>query len=200
MQQLSTSISDGFLALSAIHACWRLFGSSLCGVIGFLLVGSAAACGVYRFAMKSPTKETTEVHKYMSWFATVVGMSYLSAAYYRHEDMSLFANIHVALAFALVLLKRYLTEKVCALASELTSGFEVVSMLLFSVFHFNPYGIIGSTLYIISGLVVKTKGQFHGIPRVDIFHYMLTVANISLMLGLTQVASPVYYRPSVMGV
>lgn len=198
-QQLSTSISDGVLALSAFHACWRLLGSSLCGVIGFFLVGSAAACGTYRFAQKSPSKDSIEVHKYLAWFATVVGMSYLAAAYYRHEDVSVFANVHVALAFALVLLKRYLTEKACGLASEGTSGFALVSVLVFSVFQFNPYGIIGAALYIISGLVVKTEGVLYGIPRVDIFHYLLAVANISLMLGLSRVATPVYYRPSVMG-
>ena len=199
MQQLSTSVSDGVLVLSAIHACWRLLGSSLCGVIGFFLVGSAAACGVYRFALKSPSKDAVKVHKYMSWFASVVGMSYLAAAYYRQHDISVFANVHVALAFAMVLLRRYLTEKARGIATEVISGFAVVSLLVFSIFQFNPYGIIGAALYVISGLIIGTEGQLYGIQRVDIFHYLLAVGTISLMLGLLRMASPVYYRPSVMG-
>ena len=199
MQQLSTSISDAVLVLSALHACWRLLGSSLCGVIGFFLVGSAAACGVYRFALKSPSKEVVAVHEYMSWFASVVGMSYLSAAYYRQEDIAVLANVHVALAFAMVLMRRYLTVKGRTVATEVISGFAVVSLLVFSIFRFNPYGIIGGALYAISGQIVGTQGTMYGIPRVDVFHYLIAVANISLMLGLSKMASLVYYRPSVMG-
>ena len=199
MQQLSTSVSDAVLAVSALHASWRLLGSSLCGVVAFFLVGAAAACGVYRFAQKTPSNETMTLHEYLSWFATVVGMSYLAAAYYRQEDISIFANLHVALAFALVLTKRHLSEKACQLATELISGIGLISVLLFSIFKFNPYGIIGAALYMTASLVIKTEGYLYGIRRVDVFHYMLAVANVSLLLGLSQVSTPVYYKPSVMG-
>lgn len=199
MAQLSTSLSDGFLALSALHACTRLIYKSVCGVLGFSLVGAAAGFGVFRFGIKSPSPGLVSQHKYMSWIASVLGMSFLAAAYYRQENMPVFANGHLALALALVILQRYLTESVCSLATEVVSGLAVLSMFVLNIFQFNAYGFIGAGLYIFSGLVVKTEGEIYCIPRVDIFHYFLVVANISLMLGLIETAAPIYYKPSVVG-
>ncbi len=199
MAQLSTSLSDGFLALSALHACSRLIYKSVCGALGFALVGAAAVCGIFRFGIKSPSSRLVSQHKYMSWIASVLGMSLLAAAYYRQENMAIFANGHVALALALVILQRYLAESVCSMATEIVSGLAVISMFILNIFQFNAYGFIGAGLYIFSGLVVKTEGEIYCIPRVDIFHYLLVIANISLMLGLSETSAPIYYKPSVIG-
>lgn len=196
---ISTSISDAILALSAFHAALRLWPNNISGFLSFCLIGTAASCGVYRFALKSPSDQVIACHKYLSWLASVLGMPFMAAAYYRQEYISIFANGHVASGIAMVIARNYLTEDIRMTTTDLVSGGAVVSTLFLSIYYFNPFAIIGAAIYAVSGLVIGTSGELWGIPRVDLFHYGLVVGNIAFMCGLTRQIQPVYYKSATTG-
>ena len=196
--QISTSISDALLALSAFNACYNVASSSLNAMCGFFIIGAAATCGIYRFGCSAPSSNTVQFHQFLSWLASVLGMSLLAAAFHRYYLNIIIANVHAAAALALVLLQQHFAESHVMLITEALSSLAVISILILSILVFNPYAIIGAVLYIVAGLVVGTNGAMYGIPCVDIFHYVLLVGNIALLMGLTRPQSLVYYRPPVM--
>lgn len=104
--------------------------------------------------------------------------------------------MHIAAALALILLQGQLPEDSLSKATEAVSSAAILSTLLLAALMFNPYGIIGSVLYVVAGIVVGTKGALYGVPCVDIFHYVLAIANIALMMGLARPQTLVYYRPA----
>ena len=73
----------------------------------------------------------------------------------------------------------------------------MLTVLLQSFVNFNLYGIIGVTLFAIAALIVKTEGTIFFLLRVDVFHYMLAVANVALLKGLLVLSDlpDYYYRP-----
>ena len=115
-------------------------------------------------------------------------MSLIAIAYCRCHNFTVIANIHMLVSLALVLLRSHLSKSILDKASELISSGAVVSTLLINLFMLNPYGTVGAVLYILAGLVIGTDGYMSGtrILRVDAFHYVLVIGNISLMLGLTK--------------
>ncbi len=194
--QFSTAVSDALLALSSFHASIVLSSTNVSGLGGFLFIGLAACCGVQRFCMKHPDEKSISRHTYLSWLASVLGLSCIAAAYYRSQGIPIVANAHIACAIAVVMLRSQLSENVLHVATEIVSSGAVVSTLLLSLLMFNPFGIIGAMVYAVAGLVIGTEGDLYGILRVDLFHYALVLGNIALMMGLTHEPSPVYYRPS----
>jgi hypothetical protein len=50
------------------------------------------------------------------------------------------------------------------------------------------YLIAGSVLYILSGTVIGSTGHYFGlIPRVDIFHYALAIANLLIARAYNEI-------------
>lgn len=49
--------------------------------------------------------------------------------------------------------------------------------------------ILAVLLYIFAGLVIKTEGKIYGIYRVDLFHYVISIANILFIESLKQLFS-----------
>ena len=49
----------------------------------------------------------------------------------------------------------------------------------------------------VAGLIVGTDGHISIVPRVDIFHYVLVIATLSLMQGLRRGPEPVFFTPPV---
>ena len=195
--QLSTAVSDAVLALSAFHAASQVCYDSFYGMFGFILVGAAASAGVYRFGAPNPGINAINGHQYLSWLASTLGMSYIAAAYHRQYGVYFLANIHIAVAVALILLKQMLSDKILSAVTEVVSSSAVVVTLLMCVIQFNPYGLIGAGVYAAAGLMVGTDGYLFKIPRVDLFHYALVIGNIALMMGLSNREVPLFYKPSV---
>jgi len=197
--QISTAVSDAVLALVSLHTAQAVFETSLPAFTGFLLVGVAASAGVLRFRSPSPGRFLLNTHEFLSWTATVLGISCLAAAYHRVYLNVITANIHLALALAMCLLRGSLEERPLSICTEAVSSGAIVSILILSAFYNNPYAIIGSVAYALAGLLIGVKGHIYSVLRVDVFHYILAVANVSLMIGLMRPQSLVYYRPTTMG-
>ena len=195
-RQLSTAISDGFLAIISLHASLQVLGISLSGFVAFVIIGIAATFGTVRFTFANPSKDLIAYHQYMAWLGSVIGTPYLAAAFHKLENSVFISNIHLASGFALLVLQSFLSKKVKDISTEVVSSAAVLSLIGICLFSLNMTGAIGGACYVIAGLAIGTSGKLHGIPRVDLFHYVLVIANIALMMGLQRDPQPVYYKAS----
>jgi len=197
--KLSTAFSDAILALVSLHAAQKLTG--FIAAFGFLLTVLAASIGVIRFGKFIESNWVIKTHVYLSWVATVLGVPLVSYSFFKQCEYNIIANIFMACGLAGVATSSFLDEPTRKKTGELISTSAIIGTFLICLVHFNPYGLIGAALYAVAGLAVGTCGTvpFMGIPKVDIFHYTLAIANISLMLGVIylQDPKPVFYKPSV---
>lgn len=196
-RQISTSVSDGVLAVVTLQVAWQVTTYSLTAALGFLIIGAAASCGTMRFAHSQPSTALVEKHTYLSWLGQVAGLPCIAVATHRLNGVGWVANVHMATALAVVFLhSRVLSDKALHITTEIVGTGAVLSVLLLNVLTTNMFGILGTLMYAFSGLVIKTTGNWIGIPRVDLFHYALAVANVALMMGLQPRREPIYYTPS----
>ncbi|CAH1780569.1 unnamed protein product [Owenia fusiformis] len=194
VKQLSTSLSDGILALSAFHATYTIGRGNLAASFGFALIGSAATAGVLKFSQESPTDNLIYIHTTLAWLSSLIGVPALGAAYCQHVELNSLANVHYALGIAAIISWNVLNYKLQNLASTAVGGVALLSIAVICCLKFNPTGIIGAVLYVVAGLVIGIEGTLFGVLRVDWFHYALAVANIALMLGLSQKEKLVFYK------
>ncbi|XP_077982493.1 transmembrane protein 276-like [Glandiceps talaboti] len=193
-RQLSVAISDFALAVTSLNAAFVILSVTKLGSFGFLLIGTAASCGVVRFASSSPPQHLIGLHAMFSWLAGTVGLSCIASALYRSHGQYMVSSAHLAASLALTAVTRILAPEVQDVASQAVSGAAVISILMFSLFKFNPYGLVGASMYVLSG-IVGTKGLLLGIKCVDWFHYILAFANVALMKALQKYEPLVFYRP-----
>lgn len=196
-RQLSTAVSDAVLAYVSFHAAHRTMPLYISGMVGFFIIGVAAFVGTVRFGLRNPRSDLVAFHKYLSWMGSAIAVPYIAAAYHKQEHSHLLANVHLASGFGLVTVQKFLSPRVQRLAAEGVSSYAVVSILTLSLITSNYEGALGAVCYITAGLIVGTDGYWLGIPRVDVFHYVIAVATISLMQGLRQGPEPVFYTPPV---
>ncbi|KAL8575930.1 hypothetical protein ACOMHN_027328 [Nucella lapillus] len=176
-RQLSTAVSDLVLLLSVLHFVYCVFWENLFASLGLSIQGVAAGLGVYRFAMDRPDYNITNYHKMMSWVAQVVGVPLLGVGF-AYDTMPLMANIIFLFVIAAVVVSRFVDDGLRKLLTEAASGFGMLTIILVSLRYFNLYGLIGAASYVASGLVIGSEGNMHGVPRVDILHYVLAVGNV----------------------
>ena len=154
----------------------------------------AATVGVVRFWQDQPSSTTVWLHELLSWLGGAVGTPCIAAGFYRKETIPHMANAHIASAMAIVIASRFLSKKVLGVAYEMVSTAAILSILGLCLKKFNPFGVIGAVLYAVAGLAVGVEGKRFSVPNIDLFHYLLTLANIALLMGLTKQEQLVYYR------
>ena len=185
--QYSTAISDGVLAIITLVMSGKLLAASrLYAASGFSIVTAAAVFGVMRFSQVCPSNGLVSWHRYLSWLAQAVGMSLVSASFVQNHNPFL-SSVIVMLPIAIAILQgRILSTSLCATVGELVGSVAVVAICIVGCVTANGFAIVGVTLTAFAGVVVKTEGQIGGILRVDVFHYLLAIANIALTKGLAQ--------------
>ncbi len=193
--QVSVAVSDALLSLTTLNAAYRVSGVSLVTALGFLLIATAAGCGVIRFSLPDPSTDIIAWHKHFSWLSSAVGVPFVAAGYCREANIVVVSHALTAGGIALALLQKYFNDQAIQTFSTVIAGCSLASIICVSIPQFNEFGIIGGILYLVAGLVVGTEGSIWGILKVDIFHVMLTLGNVSLMKGLLQEVKPIYYRP-----
>ena len=195
--QYSTSLSDGILVISALTTAKIIASKSITSAIGFILMAIAASLGVIRFSSANAAEGLIGWHKYMSWMTQSVGLPLIGSSYLRLWHPYL-ANAILASSIAiLVLQNRVLSQKVGSAAGEAIGAVVMVAILVQSVANVNGFGILGVALFGVAALAVKTEGQIYGFRRVDVFHYILAIANIALVKGLQEADfPPIFYTPS----
>ena len=196
-RQISTAFSDLFLALVSYFCVSRTYTSSLSATVGFFVIAVAASIGVFKFSSSNPSPALVEYHTFLSWMSSSLAVPYIAAAYHRQEESVFISTVHLATGFGLVACHKFLSESTKAIATEAISSYAVISVLALSLLKGNHGGFLGAACYIVGGALIGTKGSLLGIPRVDIFHYLIAMANYALMTGLYKIPSSVIFRPPI---
>lgn len=191
--QYSTALSDAILALSSLYTAVALYRVSSFATVGFLLMTMAACLGAVRFSQRHPSDSLVARHKYMSQLTASLGLPLIAFAYTRHWQRSLsYAILVVSLGFFAC--QQYFDKGLVRKLGAILSGISMLLVLVQSVIFQNVCGILGVVCFAFAGLVIKTDGYFNSIPRVDLFHYALVLANVLLKEGLLVSQLPsVYY-------
>ena len=101
-RQLSTSLSDLILALSAFYVGNEIRNKHLKPSIGLTIQGIAATVGIIRFAMENPEGSLIfKSHKFFSWLATTFGVPAIALGFCGIYGSAVLANKIIIFATAL---------------------------------------------------------------------------------------------------
>lgn len=185
MPEYSTSLSDALLAISAFCVARQLQAVMLWPTVGFILIGLAATIGCIRFAGLTYPAQLVSWHKYLSWVSNAFGVPAIVVGYCKLARLNSIANAVLCMAMAVLVMEKYVKDKKFIDRATLgVSGIATLLCLIVCLFvRFSLGGLIGMSLYVYAGLVVKTIGYYGAIPRVDVFHYLLAVGNVAFLYG-----------------
>lgn len=199
---LATTISDGALALTSFALVRSLVraGASTSGrralrgaAVGLALIGAAALVGALRFA---GLQDLAPLHRGLTDAATAIAMPMIGAAalalawpfawsaraWLRWLALlvALFAAARLAGAFAIhgLVIGAVGTIGVLAAGVRGLGGARRAGVLL----------LVGGALVLIAGLAVGSEGELGPFARIDVFHYLLALANLALGGGLIGLA------------
>lgn len=185
-RQISTSVSDFVLACSVFYVATRLFYEGCqYAALGLLIQGAAASVGVARFAMRRP--ESTPVfraHKLLSWLASTAGLGLVAYQYCSKYDSLLMKYIIIAFSGLVTLTSQFMDANNKQLFVQASSGLALLTVLVFSLIHFNVYGISAALTYILTGAIIGAEGVIFGLQRVDLLHYGLVAGNLFFLYSL----------------
>lgn len=183
-RQLTTAISDLVLVLSVIFFVYHVFWVNFFAAFGLSIQGMAAGVGTYRFAMSRPDSGVTNYHKMLSWLAQVAGVPLIGVGF-AHNTIPILVNLNFLFIIGAIIASRLLNDsKTRQLLTEAASGFGMLTVIIVCVRFFNLYGLLGAAAYVSSGLVIGSEGYFHGVPRIDILHYVLAAGNVFFKMAL----------------
>ncbi len=192
--QLSTAISDLVLALVATWvglglrssakgnvpktgAAWGLFSIALGAYLGVVFfLGGVWISPVYRPVVQ---------------FAGEVGVPWIGIGFFAAGFGKVDKKTWTLLTGILLVL--FVLDFVLSLGQYSTAigAVALITALIVSIRKYGKsktpalYGILGSLLFMLAGLVIGTSGTSAvGIPNVDIFHYVLAIASYSLGYSL----------------
>ncbi|XP_050398077.1 uncharacterized protein LOC126815999 [Patella vulgata] len=182
-RQISTAVSDLVLALSVFYVVYYTIWFNFFAAIGLLLQGIAASAGVARFSQSRPDPKIIKGHKFMSWIATVAGMSLVATGFCQYT-LPFLMNLNFMFFIAVLIVGQFLEQAQSALATQACSGFAMLTIIACSVKTMNLYGVIAAVIYIAAGAFIGVDGYYSGIPRVDLLHYALVLGNIFFLWAL----------------
>ncbi|KAH3855173.1 uncharacterized protein LOC127870951 [Dreissena polymorpha] len=185
-RQISTAVSDFFLACSIVFVVNHLYQASVpFAAIGLTIQGVAASVGIVRFFMlRSEMGPVFRMHKFMSWLSTTAGMGLVSYEFcLKHEAVT---TGHLVMSFAIIVTMTtlFMNAENKKLFVEACSGLSLLTILILSVCYYNIYGVAAAVIYILSGAIIGSEGTLLGLRRVDLLHYGLIVGNMAFMKAL----------------
>ena len=193
---LSTAISDAVLAVAAFAFVVPLAAAGRelrAAALGFALMGAAALCGSLKFA---GVVQLEWLHRALSDLATAVSMPTIGAG-------------ALALVLSLAITPRGWRRWIGGLVALCVAaryagvmasyGLVIGALGTFAVVAAGmiargraPIGskllLVGAALVLVAGLAVGTVGEIGPFARIDVFHYLLAVADRALAGGLLRVA------------
>lgn len=191
-RQLNTSLSDLVLALSVYYVFywWTVTGVSKFASYGILSQGFAASAGVIRFAMVRPEETPVlKIHKFLTWVTTTLGVPMIATGLCEAYKTTAMGNKIIIFALIVIVTARFLPQDTQALSSKAVSGFAMLTIIILSVMYSNWFGLTAAVMYVVAGAIIGAEGSLFGIPRVDLLHYMLTLANFSFLYALLPLAA-----------
>ncbi|ESO89784.1 hypothetical protein LOTGIDRAFT_204307 [Lottia gigantea] len=182
-RQVSTAVSDLVLALTVFYVVYYTIWFNFFAAVGLLLQGAAASVGVYRFSQTFPLSKVVKAHKFMSWIATVAGMSLIASGFCR-DSLPFLMNLNFMFFVVVLIVGQFLEHSQSVLATQACSGLAMLTVILASLQSWNVYGVVAACIYIFAGTQIGVDGFYAGIPRVDLLHYALVVGNIFFLWAL----------------
>lgn len=180
VRQISTSVSDFVLALSAFYVSYHWFHKGFIKAgFGLAIQGAAATCGVVKFAMNDA--QGTAIFfawKFLTFVATVLGVPLIAIEFCFIHELSALGNKITMFILVVFIVSAFLMPKQRALASQAVSGFSVLSVIIICFVRKNWFGFTAGINYVLAGLVFGEEGHLLWIPNVDSLHYLLAVANL----------------------
>ncbi|XP_071958260.1 uncharacterized protein [Antedon mediterranea] len=180
--ETSVAVSDLVVTLSAVGPVLALAQSNKYASAGFLLVAAASSLGIFRFGLSHPGRSLIYFHDLFTWVSKGLGMSLLATGFFYSNNLPTIGTIHLvsAIIITIVRIANLTNEQVAETATEVVMTSAVVSFLLGSLYLKNPFAILGTLLYAISGLV-GTDGDILQVKRVNWFHYIFAFGTMTLM-------------------
>eukprot|EP01116_Phalansterium_solitarium_P007130 TRINITY_DN19643_c0_g1_i1.p1 TRINITY_DN19643_c0_g1~~TRINITY_DN19643_c0_g1_i1.p1 ORF type:complete len:202 (-),score=19.11 TRINITY_DN19643_c0_g1_i1:15-620(-) len=193
--QITTAISDVPVALSAAYAAWSLRKTSAFASFAFSGVLTAAALGVIRFGFDPSFRPS---HEFVSAFSTQVLMAtvFLSFSnipkngkpgarrsavlpYGTSFSWLIFALLTAAFAFFRYVVPSPLYAEVAPIVCFMPVAYVALTRR-------EPFTVVGALLYLLIGVVITDKGvnPYLGVLNLDLFHYVLTVAQVAFAHAL----------------
>ena len=181
----STVLSDLLLAASSLFIALLLVRINVWPAMSFALIGFAATCGTARFAgFKKPTY-LPFAHKYLFWAFNAIGIPMLTVGYLNKVGLKDFTTFFIVCAAMMIIIQFYSEENITQYITLSLDVCCVITCLFLCTFvKFSRLGILGFILFIIAGCFVKTTVYYGRIPGIDVFHYLLTVGNLSLFFSI----------------
>lgn len=186
---MSTVISDGVLAL-VTFACaipLLIFGGKnptrTFGAACFSFIGLTAAFGAARYAGAN----VELFHTSMAWTSKMIAVPLLGFVFVALVlDRKLIRPIWYGLGLVLGLIGWLLPPEFAVGPGAAGMGLTLVGAVLLKERDRTAAGVTaaGVAVYIAAGMVIGTKGDWGGIPRVDLFHYALALAHPALAFGM----------------
>ncbi|MBV8502595.1 MAG: hypothetical protein JO006_12855 [Paucibacter sp.] len=155
-------------ALAALNA-WR--ARSVLASLGFGLISSSALLGAIVYA---GVEDAVAAHDELSLLAARIALLLIAAQGLRNRRWTV--GVAVACALSLV---------VPPPADLAISMLALVAIAWKGRSRDWPSAIAGAALFVLAGLVIGTRGEWLGVPRVDLFHLSIAAAVLAwLRAGL----------------
>lgn len=191
--QLTTVISDSFVAISALFAAKNIFEKNVdvhffIKIIPFSLMIIAACTGILRF---SYYPELANLHEALSAIASHVGMIFLGIVFYSFFVKSLllsYALYALAILSALSALSFFLDYTI--IYTKVTGTLAIVGIIGICITEMKNQkeasiiGIIACVFSMLAGAFQEFNITLGPLLGIDLFHYALSVANILWGLSL----------------
>lgn len=190
-RQLSTSLSDLLLAISAFYVANVLFRYHYRPAVGLIIQGIAASVGVIRFAMERP--EGTFIfhsHKFCSWLAAILGVPAIALGFCSVYSSVTLGNKIMIFVAIVACSSFFLPQHIRQVTTQAVSGFAMLTILLLCFMHTNWYGLCAAVVYVVSGLIGGSDGKIGPFWNVDILHYGLIIGNILFLHSFPQTLPP----------
>lgn len=113
-------------------------------------------------------------------FQYLLGIPLLATSFSIKYRSSHGAQVHIISGLAGVILS-IMFPKIKDACTHFVSTLAILSILLQS-FHANSIlGMAGAIIYVIASMLIGTSGSLLGYQRIDVFHYLLFLANITFV-------------------
>ena len=117
-------------------------------------------------------------HKLVSWLCNIVGIPFLASAVVAHNGHANAGSLLAIESVFFLCIYKLIPTGIKNIGNAILSPISVVAMTGSSAYVGNLYGCYTAVMLILSGILIGTEGVLLGVPRVDIFHYGLVIANM----------------------
>lgn len=126
-----------------------------------------------------------DYHKLFSWLGNVVGMPFLAAGLLKRNGHKDFVLPYTVVPIVFLFLYKMLPNNLRGVGNSSLSTIAILSCAISSILVNNLYGLYCAIAIIVAAIVIGTEGSVASIPRVDLFHYVLALANIFYSYALS---------------